>query len=197
MAITFCKDCECPISSAATKCPHCRSFTPHGVNCLVCEDDGGVRFSVKKAHSHPHPETKNSYNYSFYHPECVEKTLAIPKNVTCPECRTSLSRSWNWEELCESHSVSCKRCGLPRVFSIRLPSECRFCNKCRLPIFSFHRYALDDYYLETYYHESCWQVVRRLREQKKQEEQQKETSGGCMVLVTIVLLPVLLFILTR
>jgi len=168
--LTPCIDCGHQISKLAIDCPKCQSSKPHGVHCLICQDDGGIALSIKKAHRHPHDQS--NWGYRYYHPECVKKVLAIPINISCPECAIQLSQSWSWEELCERGYVSCKNCGVLNVFGSK-----GICEKCSLPTLGFNKGEVSgSIYSAKTYHELCLRVVRRLEEQKQQEEEPKKAS---------------------
>jgi hypothetical protein len=178
--LTPCEDCQHQISKSARSCPKCKSSEPHGVNCLVCKDDGGRRLSVKAAHRHPH--YRADWGYSYYHPTCIERVLAIPDESFCPECAVKLSGSWNWEELCSNGHVTCKNCGVLNVF--RLKGNCA---KCQLPILDFH--AMRDTgstYSPSKYHESCFHSVQRLAAQTPQVEDPQKREDRIVKQATLV-----------
>jgi len=177
-----CIDCGHRVSSSAFNCPKCKSPKPHGVDCLVCMDDGGARVSMKEVHKHPHRSHSLSGPY-YYHSECVRRILTIPTEILCRECNTTLFQSWNWEELCESGHESCKNCGMPDVFRFK-----GSCLKCYLPILIFHR--METEYSDKY-HESCFQTVRRLAPanqrasiDSKERSNRIITSAGCIGALT-------------
>lgn len=177
--LTACKDCQHQISISAHSCPKCGSHRPHGVECLVCKENGGTYLSQRNAHTHPHG--KNDWGIdAFYHPECVQGILTIPDGSSCPDCRINLSRSWTWEELCEGH-LSCKNCGMVNVFGLKT-----ICAKCKLPILAFHRIEdVGSLYFAGKYHESCFLVVQRLMEQAVKVDPEKRAqaiiNGGSVI----------------
>lgn len=154
--LTPCIDCAHQISRSASSCPKCNSSHPHGVYCLFCKDVGGSPLSDKKAHKHPHH--KSDWGFTYYHPGCVEKLLAIPNGLSCLECSVSLSSDWTWQDLCDNGHVSCKNCGVRNVFYQK-----GNCSRCALPLLGFHRMVdTGSVYSSTKYHEYCFQVVQRL-----------------------------------
>lgn len=169
--LTPCKDCQHQISRSALTCPKCNSHTPHGVDCLVCKDDGGISFSAKKAHLHPHGTS--NWGYTYYHPECIERVLAIPNAGSCSECCVGLSRSWSWKELCSNGHVSCKNCGVLNVFGQK-----GNCTKCQLPILAFHRMEdVGSVYSPSKYHEACFRTVQRLAAQATEVDPEKRKKS--------------------
>lgn len=161
--LTPCIDCGHRVSRSALECPKCNSPEPHGVDCLVCQDVGGSRLSIKQVHEHPHRRHSSDRPY-YYHPDCVRRVLAIATDVFCPECSTTLSQCWKWEELCENGVESCKNCGVRNVFGRK-----GSCAKCRLPILVFHRTeTARQAFSLVEYHESCFQALGILSVQAEQ-----------------------------
>jgi hypothetical protein len=193
-----CIDCGHQISSEAGHCPNCHSRFPHGVSCLACRDAGGAAVSVKKAHSHPHISRSDLGTPHYYHVECVQRLMAVPDTLTCPDCGASLSSLWKWEELCEAINTDCKKCAAPDVFDGKpyVWHSRGFCCKCHLPIFKFHR---REEWGEGYYHDSCLRILqakeRARADREAQEEKLKKTGAGCMVMATIAFAILVLIIL--
>lgn len=168
-----CIDCGHQVSANAQTCPKCGSFYFLGVDCFVCSRDGGPRVSIKKAHRHPHHFRQGHDNPQYYHIECVQRIVTIPDGTLCPECRTSLSQSLNWEDLCGDR-ISCKNCGAPVLTSPKVGS----CKRCNLPILDFHKWEVFDR-LDHFYHDSCFKVVRKQRDQLEEQRRRNKQCISC------------------
>lgn len=173
-SITPCIECGSMISSSAQQCPKCKAKEPHGVRCQVCG----------KQLKHKNAICGGEYNQYFYHIECINMVLSIPKDLNCPDCKTSLG--FLTPLLIEKKRLlpPCPQCGANPILGRTFFTEC---NVCRLPIYGeIGRHLRSGTYHEDYkyYHEICAEnpyVKQKIAQDDKILEQDRRThSSGCL-----------------
>ncbi len=161
--VTNCMECGKQVSSASYRCPHCDKF-PHPVRCKLCRKEGKASevdiregWSVREG----------------IHTSCLQRHIAQNADMRSFSCE-ACSKSFNYDTLklpTASYSdhdwAQCDNCGQPFYFY-----KCKICSRPVVLFDSSSKYS---------WHNSCFELDNRLRQELYEKTYGKKKKENCYV----------------
>jgi hypothetical protein len=134
-----CIECGHSIAPSALSCPKCKSDSPHGVSCEVCDE------KINKKHAITFVIAGQRNTVFYYHYECIKTILSVPSGIQCSDCGHQLDTSILPIDAMSANETpcnfydsnflpSCPECG-----SLNVLQREGFCSLCKMPIYKFHQ----------------------------------------------------------